>query len=46
MFLSTLVVEVDFVGSCNRDCWVDGDIGYCDSDNLLVVAFELAYLSL
>ena len=45
MFLSSFVVEMYFIGSSYSNRGVDRNIGYCDPDNLLIIAFELRDLS-
>lgn len=45
MFLSTFVVEMYFVGSSYSNGRIDRNIGDSDPDNLLIIAFELGYLS-
>ena len=41
MFLSTLIKEMDFVGSGDGNGGIDGYIGDSNSDNFLVVLLEL-----
>ena len=45
MFISTLVEKMYFVGSGDGDGRVDGDVGDSDTDDTLVIAFEIFDLS-
>lgn len=46
MFFPTFIVEMDFVGGSDSNSGVDGNIRDCNPDDLLIIAFEFANLSL
>ena len=41
VLVSTLIEEMNFVGSGDGDSWIDGDIRNCDSDDSFVVVLEV-----
>lgn len=46
VLLPALVVQMDLIRCRDGDCWVYRHIWYCNSDDLLVIAFQLADLGL
>ena len=46
VFVSAFVEEVDFVGSCDSDRGVYGNVAHCYPDDTLVVPFEVPDLGL
>jgi len=45
MLISAFIEEMNFVGSGDGDGRIDGYIRNCNSNDALVVAFEIFYLS-
>ena len=41
MFVSTLVEEMDFVGSGDGNSWINGHIRDSDSDDSLMIVLEV-----
>ena len=42
MFLTTLIVEMNFIGSSDGNGGVDRNIRDCNPDDLLIISFELS----
>lgn len=46
MLISTLIKEMDLVGSCDGNGGIDGDVGHRNSYDSLMIAFQVLDLGL
>ena len=41
VLVSTLIEEMNFVGSGDGNSWIDGDVGDCDSGDSFMIVLEV-----